>query len=68
MAKLLQLPDMPEIPEPLRGNSFAVLSAAILGDQDFGDELIRAAAASRAADGHLRDDAPEGAVVGGHGP
>ena len=40
VAKLLQLPDMPEIPEPLRGNSFAVLSAAILGDQDFGDELI----------------------------
>ena len=34
VAKLLQLPDMPEIPEPLRGNSFAVLSAAILGDQE----------------------------------
>jgi FAD/FMN-containing dehydrogenase len=40
VVKLLQLPDMPEIPEPLRGNSFAVISAAFLGDQEQGAELI----------------------------
>jgi len=31
--KLLQLPDVPEIPEPLRGNSFAVVTAAVLGGE-----------------------------------
>jgi FAD/FMN-containing dehydrogenase len=40
VAKLLQLPDMPEIPEPLRGKSFAVIMAAILGDQELGAELV----------------------------
>jgi FAD/FMN-containing dehydrogenase len=38
--KLLQLPDMPEIPDPLRGKSFAVTAAAVLGDQELGAELI----------------------------
>ncbi len=31
--KLLQLPDLPEIPDPLRGNSFAVVTAAVLGGE-----------------------------------
>ncbi|HEY4279969.1 MAG TPA: FAD-binding oxidoreductase [Conexibacter sp.] len=39
-AKLLQLPPLPEIPEPLRGNSFAAMQFAILGDEAFGRELI----------------------------
>jgi FAD/FMN-containing dehydrogenase len=34
--KLLQLPDLPEIPDPLRGNSFAVVTAAVLGGAEDG--------------------------------
>jgi FAD/FMN-containing dehydrogenase len=39
--KLLQLPDLPEIPEPLRGNSFAVVTAAVLGEEDDGAEFLQ---------------------------
>jgi FAD/FMN-containing dehydrogenase len=38
--KLLQLPDLPEIPEPLRGNSFAVVTAAVLGGEEDGAEFL----------------------------
>ena len=33
MFKLLQLPDLPELPDPVRGNSFAVVTAAVLGGE-----------------------------------
>ncbi len=38
--KLLQLPDLPEIPDPLRGNSFSVVMAAVLGGEAVGAKLI----------------------------
>ena len=38
--KLLQLPDLPEIPEPLRGKSFAVVTAAFLGEEAEGAALV----------------------------
>jgi FAD/FMN-containing dehydrogenase len=38
--KLLQLPDLPEIPEPLRGSSFAVVMAAVLGDEAAGGAFL----------------------------
>ncbi len=38
--KLLQVPPLPEIPEPLRGNSFAVVMATVLGDETAGAELL----------------------------
>jgi FAD/FMN-containing dehydrogenase len=40
-AKLLQFPPLPEIPEMVRGKSFTVLSAAYLGDEAAGAELIQ---------------------------
>jgi FAD/FMN-containing dehydrogenase len=40
-AKLLQFPPLPEIPEIVRGQSFTVLSAAFLGDEASGADLIR---------------------------
>jgi hypothetical protein len=40
-AKLLQFPDDPEVPEPLRGGSFAVVMAAFLGHEGDGRELMR---------------------------
>jgi FAD/FMN-containing dehydrogenase len=40
-AKLLQFPPLPEIPEVVRGQSFAVVSAAYLGEQAEGAEIMR---------------------------
>lgn len=41
VGRMLQFPPIPEVPEPLRGNSFAVVEAAYLGDEFEGAELIR---------------------------
>ena len=38
--KLLQLPDLPEIPDPVRGKSFAVVQAAVLGDEAAGADFL----------------------------
>lgn len=40
-AKLMQFPDTPDTPEPLRGGSFTVLFAAFLGGENEGRELLR---------------------------
>ena len=40
VGRLLQFPPLPDLPEPLRGNSFSVVEAAYLGDEDAGAELI----------------------------
>jgi hypothetical protein len=41
VGRILQFPPIPDVPEPLRGNSFAVVEAAYLGDEFEGAELIR---------------------------
>jgi FAD/FMN-containing dehydrogenase len=48
-ARILQLPPLPEIPEPLRGRSVVTIDAAIIGDRAFGDGIVQA----------LRDLEPE---------
>ena len=48
-ARIMQLPPMPEIPEPLRGRAFVTIDAAILGSRAFGAEIVQA----------LRDLGPE---------
>ncbi|MDQ3933174.1 MAG: FAD-binding oxidoreductase [Actinomycetota bacterium] len=40
-ASLLQFPDVPDVPEPLRGGSFTVVNAAFLGSETEGRELLR---------------------------
>ena len=40
VGRVMAFPPFPEIPEPLRGNSFTVLEAVFLGDQGPGEELI----------------------------
>jgi FAD/FMN-containing dehydrogenase len=40
VGRLLQFPPLPEVPEPLRGNSFAVIEAVFLGDQAEGEALL----------------------------
>jgi FAD/FMN-containing dehydrogenase len=40
-ANLLQFPDLPEVPERVRGGSFAVVMAAFLGEEADGRELLR---------------------------
>jgi FAD/FMN-containing dehydrogenase len=40
VGRLLQLPPLPEIPEPLRGRSFTVIEAAVLADPAEGERLI----------------------------
>ncbi len=40
LGRVMQFPPIPEIPEPLRGNAFAIIEAAIIGDEDEGGRLI----------------------------
>jgi hypothetical protein len=40
VGRLLTVPPFPEIPEPLRGNSFAVIEMVYLGDEAAGGELL----------------------------
>jgi FAD/FMN-containing dehydrogenase len=41
LGRLLQLPPIPEIPEPLRGRQLVVVEAAYLGDEASGRELLQ---------------------------
>ncbi|HEY6069138.1 MAG TPA: FAD-binding oxidoreductase [Gaiellaceae bacterium] len=41
VGRFLQFPPIPDIPEPLRGGSFAVVEATYLGDEASADELLR---------------------------
>jgi hypothetical protein len=40
LGRILRLPPLPEIPEPLRGRAFALVEAACLGDADTGSQLL----------------------------
>jgi hypothetical protein len=42
LGRILRLPPLPEIPEPLRGRAFALVEAACLGDAGTGSELLSA--------------------------
>ena len=42
LGRILRLPPLPGIPEPLRGRSFALVEAACLGDARTGSELLGA--------------------------
>ena len=48
-ARIMQMPPIPEVPEPLRGRNFVTIDAAILADRARGAELVQP----------LRDLAPE---------
>ena len=41
VGRLLQIPPIPEMPEPLRGRQVVVVEAAFLGDEQAGRELLR---------------------------
>jgi FAD/FMN-containing dehydrogenase len=41
VGRIMQFPPIPEVPEPLRGNSYVLVEAAYLGDEFEGAELIR---------------------------
>jgi FAD/FMN-containing dehydrogenase len=40
-ARILQVPPLPDIPEPVRGRQLVVVEAAYLGEGDAGSELLR---------------------------
>ena len=40
VGRILQLPPIPEIPEPVRGKSFVIVEAIFLGDEAEGAELV----------------------------
>jgi hypothetical protein len=48
-ARILRLPPLPEIPEPLRGRDFVTIDAAVIGDRAHGATVVQA----------LRDLEPE---------
>ena len=41
VGRILQMPPLEEIPEPLRGGKFAIVEAVVIGDEAFGAEQIR---------------------------
>ena len=41
LGRILRLPPLPQVPEPLRGRAFALVEAACLGDADAGAALIQ---------------------------
>src|ERR1700761_3448219 len=40
VGRIMQFPPLPELPEPLRGQKFAIVEVAFLGGKDDGDELV----------------------------
>ena len=64
-ASLLQFPDAPFVPEPVRGGSFAVVYGAFLGSEAGGPRAASSGARAGPGNGHLRDGGAGGA--GGHG-
>jgi FAD/FMN-containing dehydrogenase len=41
IVRILPIPDLPDVPEPLRGQTWAIVDAAFLGDEAEGAELLR---------------------------
>ena len=41
IGRMLKFPPLPEVPEPMRGNSFGVIEAVYMGDEAEGAELIK---------------------------
>src|SRR5574338_104793 len=41
VGRILQIPPLPEMPEPFRGRQLVVVEAAFLGDEQEGNELLR---------------------------
>ena len=77
-ARILQVPPLPDIPEPVRGRQLVVVEAAYLGAEDAGDELLRplralgpeldsCASAPPAALGHLHMDPEDPVPFSGSG-
>ena len=40
VGRFMQFPPLPDIPEPLRGNSFALVEGVYIGDEETGSQLI----------------------------
>jgi FAD/FMN-containing dehydrogenase len=40
LGRILNVPDFPEVPDPVRGRSFVVVEAAYLGDEAAGSEVV----------------------------
>ena len=60
MARMIQFPPLPDVPEPLRGRHMMVISAAFLGSADDGAELLQPLRELGSRDGHVRADADRG--------
>jgi hypothetical protein len=41
VGRIMQFPPFPDVPEPLRGNAFALVEATVIGDEAAGAELLR---------------------------
>ena len=67
VGRVLNLPPIPDIPEPLRGRSFAVVEATFLTSEAEAAELLAPLRALGAGDRHLRDDAGVAAPPPAHG-
>jgi len=60
VGRMLQFPPLPVVPEPLRGQSFAVLELVFLGDKAEGDELTEPLRARRPVMDTIRMVPPAG--------
>ena len=67
VGRILQFPPIPEIPEPIRGQSFVVVEAIWSGGGRGRRTPARAAPRARAGDGHRHDHPRSGAEPSAHG-
>ena len=68
VGRILHFPPFPDVPEPLRGNSFVIVEAVFIGLGERRRRAGRAAARARSGDRHLRRRGPDGASAPAHGP
>ena len=77
-ARILQVPPLPDVPEPVRGRQLVVIEVAYLGAEDAGSDLLRplrelgpefdtCMPAPPAALGHLHMDPEDPVPFAGHG-
>ena len=67
VGRILQFPPIPDIPEPIRGQSFVVVQTIWSGEPGEGAPLAGAAPRARSGDGHGDDDPDRRAEPAAHG-
>ena len=66
--RIMRFPELPDVPEPLRGNAFALVEAVFLTSPDEANAALAPLRAPRPGDGHVPRHAAPRAQHAAHGP